>query len=100
MRKLFSIELNEDTGQIQTTINCLSQEDIIAVCGIISEVCDEHKNFSVTLAHFRLESTLKGIENNLEKVSKNLEDVSEINDIDFNQILKDAKVDPNNHIKE
>ena len=45
MRKLFSIELNEDTGQLQTTINCLSQEDIISVCGIISEVCDEHKNF-------------------------------------------------------
>ena len=88
-RTLLQITLEEESENVNTVIDCDSPSDIIAICDAISELCNRNVFFAETLSKVRFLSIMKKIKS-----------AADSSFPDFNEILKKAKIDPNNHIKE
>lgn len=93
-RTLLQITLDEESGEIETILDCTSDMEVFNVCKNLSDLCEKNHFFSKSLCDARLVSLM-------EHIAKDISDVKVDSAFpDFNEVLRKAKVDPNNHIKE
>lgn len=97
IKRLLSVEYDAETGQLVTNCSLTSLDEMAALCTAIGEICASSKHFSsmLSLSVLRAITGDEELENIINSILEN-----NIPTPDFDQILKNAKIDPNNNIKE
>lgn len=91
-RTIFKMVIDDESEFAETQVSFKEEDDMFTFCKVLSEIMAKHKEMRHVLAGFVLKSMLE--EDSEDK------GVSESEMPDFAEVLKNAKVNPNNHIKE